>query len=78
VLLSAVNEQLYHFNGVFWELEDKKYSKLHNFVNTKLYNYLYTYISKLISSNAEMLTKIRGMPETLKKNEMKQQAEQNT
>lgn len=46
-----VNGALYSYTGVYWlKEEDKKYSNLHNFVDSVFYKHLLNYISKIISS----------------------------
>jgi len=43
-------DNLYIFNGVYWKIDtDKKYSSLHNFVDTKFHNELSNYILKKLT-----------------------------
>lgn len=43
-------DNLYIFNGVYWKIDtDKKYSSLHNFVDTKFHNQLVDYILKKLA-----------------------------
>jgi len=51
-----VNGCLYNYNGVIWKKEnDKKNSKLHNFVDTTFYKHLVDYISILISKQNKII-----------------------
>lgn len=43
-----VDEQLYFYNGVYWETDDKKHSNLHRFVDKTFYSHLVGYLNKWI------------------------------
>lgn len=54
-------DNLYIYNGVYWKIDtDKKYSSLHNFVDTIFYKSLLDYIIKLL---AETNRNISSLPE---------------
>ena len=51
-----VGGSLYCYNGKYWKKEtDKKYAKLHNFVDTTFYKHLIDYISNLISKQNKVI-----------------------
>ena len=49
----------------YWECDDKKSSRLHNFVDSTLYHDLNKYISQLISKNSTKLGEVNALPESV-------------
>jgi len=52
-LFLYVNDQLYYFNGVYWEKDSKKLSHLNNFIGSEYFEYLTDVLNKLDNENSK-------------------------
>lgn len=54
------NNILYYYNGIYWKEDDKRKSKLHNFIDIEYYKHLIKCSTKIISNLTDSITTLNN------------------